>query len=417
MVEIDAAASDTAEPTSSPIAPGTASQRAGARVLLFLPGLEATENQTAARVAQLLAQSASKTRPGTYLVETTPGGTTATVLSPERQPVLKVVQVEYLQALNQQGQQDVPGWKEVAISLYFAAMGTLRVISSVTGRQRSKSPRAKVQLLTAFAFVSVLWLSCLLLAVAVLASLMPDLLPTWLTRDTAVDQHTQTAGLLALGVYVFWRLRRLTLVAGARIRAVMRYMEQNDSLLDVTSAFDQALDDVLEANPAAEVHVFGFSFGSVVALDAFFPRADGVERRSLDRVSSLVTVGCPADLIRLLYPDHFERRSARRGDISWTNLFIPADVFGSNFLATGDDQDIATAPSNRSYAIGGVTPSTNIKVGRDRIRILKIPTMEGFTVHGQYWDRDQPRYLEHLTGTWLRAPVAPPSPGSARAEC
>ena len=60
------------------------------------------------------------------------------------------------------------------------------------------------------------------------------------------------------------------------------------------------------------------------------------------------TVGCPADFLRLLYPDHFKDRLSRLPDgRPWTNVYIPADVLGSNFRLDGNDIDTAIPPDQQ----------------------------------------------------------------------
>ncbi|WP_426120746.1 alpha/beta hydrolase [Kocuria sp. LHG3120] len=384
--------------------PPEVAKNAALRVLLFLPALERSENQTATRIAQLLAQAASKNRPGTYLYESAPGADAATILSPNRRPLLKIIQVNYHHALKENPSQSKNSeFKDAIAGLSFALMGTLRLLHSLLRGQHFKSGRSTLQLFYAFALVIILWLSGLTLVFGAVLSITPNLLPEWLERDTTGGQITQTAGVLGVFVLIYWKIRAPVLQRGALLRAVMDYMEHHHTVLRATAVLDQAIDDVLESDPDAEIHIFGHSFGSIVALDTLFPTVSDIERRDLAAVHSLTTTGSSVDLLRTLYPDHFEVRERRCPDILWTNVFIPADVLASNFVNTGDDSATA-APNEKRFTIAGAIPSVNIAVGRPVIRIFRIPTMEGITIHGKYWDRNEPRHLERLVPTWLPTP-------------
>ena len=149
-----------------------------APLLLFLPALERSENQTATRIAQLLAQAASKNRPGTYLYESAPGADAATILSPNRRPLLKIIQVNYHHALKENPSQSKNSeFKDAIAGLSFALMGTLRLLHSLLRGQHFKSGRSTLQLFYAFALVIILWLSGLILVFGAVLSITPNLLP------------------------------------------------------------------------------------------------------------------------------------------------------------------------------------------------------------------------------------------------
>lgn len=84
------------------------------------------------------------------------------------------------------------------------------------------------------------------------------------------------------------------------------------------------------------IHVLGYSFGGIVALDVLCPGEGSATSQRLSRVRSPVTVGCPADFVRLYYPEYFRGRRQMVEVATWTNLFIPADVLGSNFIDSAE---------------------------------------------------------------------------------
>lgn len=78
-----------------------------------------------------------------------------------------------------------------------------------------------------------------------------------------------------------------------------------------------------------DFHVVAYSFGSVVALDTFFPRNSPPER--IGMVKTLVTLGCPFDMIRGFWPDYFKGRLQLDSAPKWLNVYTPLDALGSDF--------------------------------------------------------------------------------------
>jgi hypothetical protein len=77
------------------------------------------------------------------------------------------------------------------------------------------------------------------------------------------------------------------------------------------------------------IHLVGYSFGSVVALDCVYQ--DSRVSPAFNKVTSLTTIGCPADFIRTYWRDYFIGRYAPEGGLPWLNVYAPADVLASNF--------------------------------------------------------------------------------------
>ena len=388
-------------------------------VLVFVPAVLPTENQSALRIAQLLAQSASKSRPGTYTVGSSPTSTHAIVRGPAGDDRLEVVQVDYQTALlGPENGSDKTGKAttqakplDAVRALWFACFATWRLVVLLFTRKRPKSRNAKIQIAVACGLVALLWASFLILLAAALSALAAQSdtvtwlgwLPSWLSDSSVV-----LPGSLGLLVVLYWRVHDPVLLLGSRLRAMMGYAEQQDDLLRLTAVVDQAIDDVLEDRPDARLYLFGYSFGSIVLIDALFPSRDReVERRGLGNVVGLTTMGCPADFLRLLYPDHFAGRVSRLPpDTDWTNIYIPADVLGSNFREDGDDVSEQVDPSGADEP----RPTRNVAVGRRATKVRAMVTMDGFQVHGRYWARLEPRHLEVLVPKWLPA-TDDPVPG------
>ncbi|PKB63988.1 MAG: hypothetical protein BZY80_04520 [SAR202 cluster bacterium Io17-Chloro-G2] len=81
-----------------------------------------------------------------------------------------------------------------------------------------------------------------------------------------------------------------------------------------------------------EVHIVSYSMGSIIALDALFPFAPPI--LGFNKVATLCTIGCPADVIQTYWPGYFEERHSLKGAPQhWVNIFFPSDLFASNFIA------------------------------------------------------------------------------------
>jgi hypothetical protein len=137
------------------------------------------------------------------------------------------------------------------------------------------------------------------------------------------------------------------------------------------------------------VHILAYSFGSVIALDALFPQDSDLPKR-LERVDTLVTIGCPADFIRTYWPKYF---LGRRGKLStpsrWLNVYNDSDVLGSNFLDTfgQDTSKDKTAGIRCGEDLRRPNDADNIKFGPSVHSFGEWVRFIGFRVHSKYWDR------------------------------
>jgi hypothetical protein len=101
------------------------------------------------------------------------------------------------------------------------------------------------------------------------------------------------------------------------------------------------LKDQRQTWPGYDGHLLG---DSLVATDFLHPRKalhQMLDDRHTTALRSLTTIGLPVDLIRLPLPHYLDDRLARSDDLPWTNVYIAADVPGSD-MPDGDD---VTAPS------------------------------------------------------------------------
>ena len=136
------------------------------------------------------------------------------------------------------------------------------------------------------------------------------------------------------------------------------------------------------------VHIVAYSFGSLVALDVVFPHSRPGAR--LDTISTLVTIGCPFDLVRMYWPEYFtQRRVHEHACPKWINVYAPLDVYGSNFR---DDMHIGEAEKGIdviSDTAAVFKPAVNISyvVGMQtgQLNAFDVLTIKGVKIHNLYW--------------------------------
>jgi len=197
---------------------------------------------------------------------------------------------------------------------------------------------------------------------------------------------------IALSVTIFGfacpsPLRKKYFSALLEYMALVQYLAFGPRRRDVIGQMDSLLKAVLRSGHYRDIHIVGYSFGTIVAMDAIYrPCGGGVsttgdeEQREevvavgapppeYSHIKSLVTFGCPFDLVRSYMPWYFsndrKRWQDRNSNARWTNIWIPSDVFGSNFRndsrveeavvgVHGDCKDGHVTESEASAGVWGV---------------------------------------------------------------
>jgi hypothetical protein len=389
-------------------------------VLLFVPGVFPIDGNNATRIAEVIASSQSVQRAGTYSIKLGSGepgrASMASIIDPGGEVALKVIDVDYRMRLAETPYgKDSRGWTLLR-SGRFALLGILRLLSA---RRRSKSGRHRWFLLMGFALELLLIGAFACLAIAALAALGVIEIANVNARMEAVDRWMKAnqlmlgAGLTSTAGALYW-LRARIIQGGQRVREIVRYLERDREAASVALELDREIDRLLEESPPpSAIHILAYSFGSIVALDALFPRDLGL-RTGPDRIAaaitSLVTVGSPVDFVRQFYPHYLEGRMARAAGLPWTNLFLPEDILGSNFLDDDDHSGYESPPTgDRASGLASVHPTRSVAVGRERLGLKSLLSLEGVRIHGEYWDQ---AHRAHLLGpvidSWLPPPASPP---------
>lgn len=154
----------------------------------------------------------------------------------------------------------------------------------------------------------------------------------------------------------------------------------------VTGQLTALVEDILESQPKyRRVHLVSYSFGSLIALDTLFSRNQPAAH--LGRIDSLVTIGCPFDMVRTFWPEYFQRRLMPvGGGLRWCNVYSSHDVLGSNFR-----NDSAEAQADQLFRVeaGSLVPDNlpyDLGIGVGKFSLLAVLTLRGLAAHQLYWE-------------------------------
>jgi pimeloyl-ACP methyl ester carboxylesterase len=366
-------------------------------VLVYLAGLGSTDRSSGTNIAHVLARSASDLRSGTYAVEvqeaTGQPKPPAVIKAPTRKTVLEVREVDYQSSLS-----GIDGTPSVFRAGLYAVAALLRLLRAL--RSKAKSPAAKLQLAWGCVLVLSLFGAFVIGILALIQVAYPDMLPSFMSADSTTTKAIWGVGGFSLAA-LFIFARKKILLAARLARDLMHYCRlgaRHDSAVERLIA---VIDGIRDADEQREIHLLGYSMGAMVALDSLLPSANapaiGEHRRS---VSSLTTVGCPVDVIRLYYPDYFSGRRAVQPNISWRNLFLPNDVLGSNLLDNSDRKEFED--NTDAFCIAGVKPLESIAANNESLSWLDYVALEGFVTHIRYWGTpDEANYLTRYLDLWM----------------
>jgi hypothetical protein len=225
---------------------------------------------------------------------------------------------------------------------------------------------------------------------------------------------------------------------------VANYLGTGDRRSNEADRVSRMLEDILDRRPAeTQIYVLAYSFGSIIALDTLFPPGQ-VRAAHLSRINGLVTIGCPFDVVRSVWPAYFTTRAGVHSGF-WLNVFDPMDVLGSNFVDGSDEaidpthvagQDRARARRARpsptwagiGLSQGGALchPDNLIWEGGSpgqRLTWPRVLMFSGLRAHAMYWDIDDQDNVGCLRPVvsrlgaripWLMTTVAATAPAGAR---
>jgi pimeloyl-ACP methyl ester carboxylesterase len=174
---------------------------------------------------------------------------------------------------------------------------------------------------------------------------------------------------------------------------LISYLTSGERSNAIRGKLDRLIEYIAEKEELGyrNIHIIGYSFGSILALDALFPATHSPGPR-FDKIHTLVTIGSPYDIVRNYFPDYFENREARpSAPQRWLNVYTPVDVLSSNFADVGGIQ-VATEtvhlkagskrklelPTNILYGVGSSYP-------KEMLSLWDVIMLTGFRSHSIYW--------------------------------
>lgn len=173
-----------------------------------------------------------------------------------------------------------------------------------------------------------------------------------------------------LGLRSFFSVRDFIEGAGARYSTAIEYLHAGIQRATLVGRLSQVLEHIEERElPYKDVAVMGYSFGTLVALDALFLHGRPPDLR-FERVETLVTIGCPFDLTRAFWPAYASQPQA--GEVAprrWINVYSPLDVLGSNFRDEDTVGDSEWSVARR--------PGAGVGVGADIKPTNRLPRRTG----------------------------------------
>ena len=149
-------------------------------------------------------------------------------------------------------------------------------------------------------------------------------------------------GISSLGFVLTWSaLRKKILALAGSAEWLIRFVTNEGAVADtVAQVLDEAVDGLRQNKWEGSIHLLGFSFGSLVLFESLFPRPGALRSAApVGSISSLTTIGCPLDLVRLYEPSFVVNRLERHPNLPWINIFNMADLFASNLRNDSDGSE------------------------------------------------------------------------------
>lgn len=373
-------------------------------VLIYVPGLGS--DNTADLVAESLRKSLDNQRAGTYQAVdgvgiSAPAGLTVskTILDDAGAPVLQMFEFDYSSTLSPKASNAAPAVVPGAVRATASLARAVAMMVPAWGRP-AKSFKTKAQLSLGLVACALLALFALVALVALLAALGLDL-PGPIDGLLGEDPADWKLGIPAVGLVIGWPVLRKSLLSlAAVVQDCMRFVDNDDVVADTISEnLDAALDGLAPSGWGGPAHLLGYSFGSLVLFETLFPRTTAMrDYEPTHTIRSLVTVGCPLDIVRLFRPDYLTGRQARV-DVTWTNVFNEADLFASNLM---DEDDKSEGQGVLQVGDQVLATATSWQYTSEKLHLGRLLTT--FRSHSGYWGEKRASCLNDVVP--ILVPVA-----------
>ena len=183
-------------------------------------------------------------------------------------------------------------------------------------------------------------------------------------------------------------------LAATNYLCLIHYLNWGERSHAIGGKLESLIEYIVEKDQSYQrIHIIGYSFGSIVAVDNLFTAG----RKPIGRfrkINTLVTIGCPFDIIRTYWPDYFTgRQSATSKTFKWINVYSPLDILSSNFADVGNAERVDEARNERiGVEVDGqiLKPECiSFSEGPSQgLGIIDILTLTGFRAHSLYWGEE-----------------------------
>lgn len=226
-------------------------------------------------------------------------------------------------------------------------------------------------------------------------------LPEIVGGDTASQGRTQeisfpqwlTVVLTALGLAGFSRIKAHVSAVGAALVASNHYLRAGYQRGRLMRGLLDLAEQLRENEQYRSVTIIGYSFGSILAIDAIFPKAH-VPERAFEKVRRLVTIGSAYDFVLAAEPNYLKERRATVGvPERWINVYAPIDLLGSDFKEDPSEHgppdvpvaEIPNGPAGKRV----VSPDESIEYDNGtHVDLANALALYGFFAHDAYWGPD-----------------------------
>jgi len=190
------------------------------------------------------------------------------------------------------------------------------------------------------------------------------------------------------------QLKERISLAATNYLCLIHYLNWGERSHAIGGKLEALIEHLVERDQVyKKIHIIGYSFGSIVAVDNLF----GLGRKPIDRferIDTLVTIGCPFDIIRTYWPAYFTgRQSGGSAELKWINVYSPIDILSSNFADAGNESRVDESKNEGvGIEVGDKIykpESIRFSQGSSQVLgLLDILTLTGFKAHTLYWGEE-----------------------------
>jgi len=398
--------------------------------IIFIPGIVQKADKTIREVSKSIATAldrqacitAVKHRPTEFKNVRYQERKTATMTSVVRQdesketPVLDIYVMSYEDTLTSKYVDKTPILQALSASRLLIS-SFIYSVAALAKRRSGFSLSEKFNIIYGFGLALLIFIYILILLSTLFVLLGNLFMPIVLenTNNLTIKQihswftyllpYLQGAALLLVSGFFFGKtsLKQWISSLSINLMGAADYQKNKyNSRSDVTGQVSSLLEHIRKNGEHRKVHIFAYSFGSIIAIDALFPSGGG-PNQEVRNIDALVTMGCPFDFTRITGSNYFEQRYAvAEVPRKWLNVYIPADLWATDFedpqnqgkaplIKRGEFQsekrgimlktELKNIPEKRA-------PDENIRIGADvkfRDYFFGWFTLISLRLHASYW--------------------------------